>query len=425
MSPRFSSRLRSFVFALPVVALAACSGDQTTQPATKPAAAQDANAQAICGIACTIGDPGGGIIILPPPPPLPTYSITSLTLADNTVPIGGVGGSYTATLRNLGAAVSNVVVQGYIVQGATRRAAGGSVVNCGAGSGILPNGNCTMSFSVVASNTTAGSGTLIPGIATFELDLKVGSTTATRSIGLNLIPGQFTATGDVTFSLSGALGTVKTSITNTGSQTYSSYSYQMSVVQGAARRSAGSMPLACPSAGWGNLPGNTTCNQTLYPTVTNNSSGTGTLVPGFATFVVELLHGTTVINTVQWQASVVDVRFSSVIPSPNPVVIDGPVSVGSYVLQNNGFAFVHNGIGVIGMIRQGSTTRGIEGSLTNCVSDQGSLPAGPCAGTVRYAAPGYAAADGQLVPGPATLAVIVRGLFVTLDSINVPITLVR
>jgi hypothetical protein len=418
-------RVGSSLLAVGVLALAACN-DQPTQPTTTRAASSDASGLAICGAACGIGDGGGIIVLPPPPPPPPPFSITSLSLADNTIPIGGTSGSYTAILNNIGGALSGAVLQGYITQGSARRAAGGLVVNCGGGSGVLPTGNCTMSFVVNASNTGSGIGTLVPGIATFELDLTAGGRTATQSIGLNLIPGQFTATGDVTFSLSGALGTVKTTITNTGSQTYSSYSYQMTVIQGSARRSAGAMPLECNAAGWGNLPGNTTCTQTLYPTVTNNGSGSGTLVPGFATFVVQLLHGTTVINTVQWQASILDVRFSSVTPSPNPVLIDGPVSAATYTIQNNGQALVHNGVVVSAEIRQGQTVRSTNGLLTTCVfNNSGSLPTGPCVGTVYYSAPGYAAADGQLAPGPATLAVTVTGLFVTLDTIVVPITLVR
>jgi hypothetical protein len=406
-----------------LTALAACN-DSTTQPTPKPAVAQDANGLAICTIACGIGNPGGGIIIFPPPP-LRLYSITSLTLADNTIPIGGTPGTYTATLNNIASAASGVALQGWMVQGATRRAAGGTSVNCGAGTGVLPSGNCTMSFSAVASNTTSGTGTLIPGVATFELDMTVGSTTVTRTIGVNLIPGTFTASGDVTFSLSGALGDMKTSITNTGSQTYGSYSYQMTVIQGSAHRSAGSTPLSCSGAGWGNLPGNTTCTQNLYPAVSNNNSGSGTLVAGFATMQVQLLHGTTVVSTVSYSMSLVDVRLTSVVLDPNPVVLGGAVSSGTYTITTAGFALVHNGVGVIGYIHQGSTIRGIEGNLTQCVAgNQGSLPIGPCQGTVRYAAPSYAAADGQLQPGPAMLAVVVRGLNVTLDSINYPITIV-
>jgi hypothetical protein len=303
MSRTFSLRAGTAACAIAALALAGCTDQPTAPTSTHPG--PDAQALAICGAAC-VG--GGGGVILPPPPP--SFTITSLSLADNTIPIGGASGSYTVTVNNSGnEAAPNAILQGYIVQGAARRAAGGLLANCGAGTGILPPGNCTMSFVVNASNAASGTGTLIPGIATFELDLKVNGSTSTKTIGLNLIPGEFTASGSTSLDLHGALGTVSASIANAGSQTYAGYSYQMTVIQGSAQRSAGSTPLACNYAGWGNLPPGQ-CNQTLYPSLTSTSPGSGTLVAGPATFVIQLLRGGAVLSSKQWPITLIDLHLT-------------------------------------------------------------------------------------------------------------------
>ncbi len=344
-------------------------------------------------------------------------------MPNNTLPIGGVNGRYTATLTNNGGALSGAVLQGYIVQGSARRAAGGVVANCGSGSGILPTGTCTMSFAVGASNTGSGSGTLADGVATFELDLTAGSTTVSRSIGVNLIPGAFSAIGSKTLSLSGAVGGLSVGISNTGSQAVSGLSYQTTVIQGSARRSAGSMPMACGLAGWGNLPGFTNCSMTIYIGVTNTTSGTGTLVAGAATFTVELLQGLTVLSSQSWPLTLVDARFTSVTASPNPVIIGGGAQNGAVTLSNAGPSIA--GVAVYGYVRQGPTLRGGQAVSVSCGAGTGVLPTGTCTASVPYKAESYSAGDGMLVPGAATLAVVARASSgVIVDSVNVPITLV-
>ena len=100
-----------------------------------------------------------------------TPTITALTLSGDTLVIGSSSVPYTATLRNPGLSLANVRIQSSITQGTTTRAAGGLVVNCGSGSGVLPTGICTISGVAVASNFTGGSGTLEPGAAIFWLQL--------------------------------------------------------------------------------------------------------------------------------------------------------------------------------------------------------------------------------------------------------------
>jgi uncharacterized repeat protein (TIGR01451 family) len=125
----------------------------------------------------------------------------AVTLAPNTPSIGalspnsdtvmfGSSIAYTATLTNPGASLSNVVLQGWIDQGTARRAAGGSMVMCGAGVGVLPNGTFNVQGSIVASNATGGTGTLVDGPATFELQLIVnGTVLETKTVTVTLTTG--------------------------------------------------------------------------------------------------------------------------------------------------------------------------------------------------------------------------------------------
>jgi hypothetical protein len=103
-------------------------------------------------------------------------SITGLSLGSSTIAIES-GTTYDVTLFNPGDTRSVVVLQGYVLQGATNRGAGGVNVNCsGTFDGILPPGSCTSSWTFSASNSGGGSGTLVPGPATFQLDLVEGTT---------------------------------------------------------------------------------------------------------------------------------------------------------------------------------------------------------------------------------------------------------
>jgi alpha-tubulin suppressor-like RCC1 family protein len=99
-------------------------------------------------------------------------SITSVTLDSYTIAIEG-STIYHAALFNPGLTLTgDVSIQGYITQGTTNRAAGGTSIRCsGEIDGTLPPGSCTSSFSVTVSNSVAGTGTLVPGPATLHLDL--------------------------------------------------------------------------------------------------------------------------------------------------------------------------------------------------------------------------------------------------------------
>jgi len=100
-----------------------------------------------------------------------SVALTSTT----TLTIGGSSVPYTATVTNgTSATLSGIIVQAWIdqVNPTASRAAGGAVIMCGVGDGVLPPGNCVFDWHLIASNATAGGGTLTPGgqaLARFEI----------------------------------------------------------------------------------------------------------------------------------------------------------------------------------------------------------------------------------------------------------------
>jgi hypothetical protein len=88
-------------------------------------------------------------------------SLSSTTPTD--VTLEGPSVPYTITLQNTGSARSGISIRTSVAQNTASRDAGSTLVSCGSGSGVLPNGTCTFSFQITATNTSAGSGTLLPG----------------------------------------------------------------------------------------------------------------------------------------------------------------------------------------------------------------------------------------------------------------------
>jgi hypothetical protein len=224
-------------------------------------------------------------------------------------------------------------------------------------------------------------------------------------------------------SLSGAVTELSVGMANTGSQTIGSLNYQATVIQGSAQRTAGAMPLACPGAGWENLPPFASCSQSIWMTLTNNMSGSGTLVPGPATFQVTLLQGTTVLNTRTSPVTIVDGRFTSVTPSPNPSRIGGAPQPFTVTVSNAGGSLSNVFLG--GRIRQGAAVQGSVTASINCGGGLNVLPSGACTISGTYRADTIQSAP-YLVPGPATLYFTLKGNggVSPIDSVNVPITLV-
>ncbi len=228
--------------------------------------------------------------------------------------IGGSATAYSATLGNPGVSRSNVALQGWINQGTARRAAGGSMVVCGAGTGVLPNGTFTVSGSIVASNSGGGAGTLVPGAATFELQLmENGTVLETKTVAVTLAPN---TPGIAALSPSSQTVFLGSSITYTATlrnpgASLSNVVLQGWINQGTARRAAGGSMVMC-GAGVGVLP-NGSFNVSGSIVASNTTGGAGTLVDGAATFELQLI-----VNGTLLEAKTVAVTLATgVVPPPD------------------------------------------------------------------------------------------------------------
>jgi hypothetical protein len=241
-------------------------------------------------------------------------TINSVNLRSNSLVVGGPLVSDSITLLNQAPSVSGVAIQGWLVQSGAniaRRATGGSAVQCGSGSGILPNGVCTLSSVIAASNTSAGTGTLIPGAAIFELDLTVnGTVVSQQTVPVSIASGATitglslaAATSD-TVLLEGSSAPYTATLKNIGSS-LSGISIQGWITQGTARRFAGGTLVSC-GIGSGVLP-NGSCTVSFQLAASNNTAGSGTLSTGTATFELQLVDGTgTVLSSATIPLYVVD-----------------------------------------------------------------------------------------------------------------------
>jgi uncharacterized protein YjdB len=111
-----------------------------------------------------------------------------------TVPLEAYEGPYfTVTFTNrTPAPMYNIDIQKWISQGSARRAAGGALIYCGQGSGVLPPGTCVETEVAWASNLTAGTGTLVAGPAVLIVEVRTisGQVLDSRQVNVTLtLPG--------------------------------------------------------------------------------------------------------------------------------------------------------------------------------------------------------------------------------------------
>lgn len=254
----------------------------------------------------------------------PGQTIRALGVNPASVVLGGLPGSYTATLQNQAASISGVDVQGWLSQSGTntaRRAAGGASVQCGSGSGVLPTGTCTVSNAITASNRAEGAGTLEPGPAMFELDLRVnGILVSLDSVPVTLISSAMITSAALTPTASDTIllessTSFNAALRNVGSS-MTGISIQGWVTQGTTRRFAGGSLISC-GGGAGALP-NGTCSVSSIATVTDNSAGEGTLVTGAADLELQLVDASgTVLSTARIPLSLIDGPLESGPPGPS------------------------------------------------------------------------------------------------------------
>lgn len=219
--------------------------------------------------------------------------------------LGSVTG-ITAILQNTGPALQGLVFRSAISQGTARRETGEREVQCpGRPVGELPTDGCTLSANVLAMNApNAGTGTLLPGPATLELDLdqtSAGTTTTLdqRLISINLV---MSAPGIIGVELSAPNVLIGESIDYTATfynptgATISSAFIQGYLSQGSiVDFGAGGTDLTCSGAGPAELPPGV-C-QVTFTLSTGNIDGAPAWAPGEATFRLELIAGTTLLDS--------------------------------------------------------------------------------------------------------------------------------
>jgi hypothetical protein len=366
--------------------------------------------------------PDSAAPVVPAPPP----TLTAPTLAQTLLAIEGASGTYTATIANPGPGLSSVTFQGWISQGTVRRAAGATLIDCGSGAGVLPNGTFTVPGSIAASNGGSGIGTLVPGAATFELQLQQSTTVlATTTVPLTLMsnaPPSITALSPIAGSvfIGGSSTPYSATLGNPG-VSRSNVVLQGWINQGTARRAAGGSMVMC-GAGVGVLP-NGTFPVSGSISTSNTAGGTGTLVPGAATFELQLLENGTVLET-QTVAVTLAPNTPSITalnPISGSVFIGGSSTPYTAMLTNPGASL--SNVVLQGWIDQGTARRAAGGSMVMCGAGVGVLPNGTFNVSGSIVASNTTGGTGTLVPGAATfeLQLIVNGT--VLETKTVAVTL--
>lgn len=246
-------------------------------------------------------------VTLVAPPAGPT--ITNLTLSTTTLVIGGESISYDVTVTNPGAPLSDIFVQGEMLQNGNTAGAAGFDVRCPPLNinGDLPSGTCTMTLNTLASNTLVFPSPLVPGPAVFRLTLYNAALDVldTESVAVTLVAGPsitsvvFADPDNVLISLT-VTAPYTVTIENAGPG-LTDVGIQGEIIQDqgggvVATRGAGGFPVLCSVSAFGILPTGT-CTMTTAATVHNNTGGTGDLREGPATFKLTLDHNGVVLDT--------------------------------------------------------------------------------------------------------------------------------
>jgi hypothetical protein len=168
----------------------------------------------------------------------------------------------------------------------------------------------------------------------------------------------------------------------------------------------------------GTLPSITTCTMPLTALVVGGGLG---LVPGPATFEVDLVQGSTILSTKTLSVTIDNAspQVTGINAGASPLLISAGAKSFTATLFNP-FGSRPDLIQVNGYIRQGSLRVWVGGQPVNCGSGLGVLPSGSCSTSSPYTLGGA-----TLVPGPAIFEVdLVNGSNLLLDSTSVNVTLV-
>ena len=432
MSESVRSRQRWFVTAATIlVAASGCTDNSLLAPSTAPRAAKPGNGG---------GGGGGGQQRL---------SIVAVNLASSSLVIDGARVSYTVTLQNKGGSVSNVSLQGAVVQGSVSQPAGGLAANCLPTSpGVVPKGSCQMTFTAGASNANGG-GTLVPGPASFVLTMSLDAAGVSTVLDQSSVP--VTLVGITRTITSLALG--KTTLTisdgtepqidianftavlqNTGSA-LSNVRLRADFVQGTVVHNSGFLWLPCTDPqGSGILPSGS-CTINWFTFASNvEAAGPGTLVPGPATFVLTLIEGDDGATTVLDSESVPVTLVGAGTLGITELALDAlTLAIGGagvpYVVTISNPGPQLNEVFIQGEMLQNGNVAGAAGSNLRCppTSANAVLPVGTCTMAWTAVASNQSYDPAPLVPGAATFRLTLYQGFdspVVLDTRSVAVTLV-
>jgi hypothetical protein len=429
MSRSISARQRWLVTAATIVAASGCTDNSTSLLAPTTASyAPGGN-----------GGGGGGQKRL---------SIVAVNLASSSLVIGGDRVSYTVTIENKGSTVSNVSLQGAIVQGSVSQPAGGFAASCVPSQpGVVPKGSCQMTFTAGASNANGG-GTLVPGPASFVLTMSLDAGGLSTVLDTKSVPVTLVAVSQTITSLSLSKTTLAitdgtepqpdiTNITagllNTGSAR-SNVRLRADFVQGSVVHNSGFLWLPCTDPqGSGILPAGS-CTINWFAVATNvQSAGSGTLVPGAATFVLTLIqdvNGTTVeldSESVPVTLTGGPLAITNLALSSTTLAIGGAGVPYDVTIFNPGSQL--NNVFIQGEMLQNGNVAGAAGSNLLCppTSANGVLPAGTCTMSWIAVASNQSYGPSPLVPGAATFRLTLYQGFgspVVLDTESIAVTLV-
>jgi len=339
--------------------------------------------------------------------------ISALTLSSSTLPIDGPSVTWTATLENPSNAIQNAGLDGTIVQGATRRSAGGLTITCKSSFGVLQPGTCTVSWTAIANNGSGGTGTLVPGPATLELQLFYRTSSGfvtldTRTVAVTLV----SSTPSIA-SLVMSTTSFKVGVSVGYTVQLQNYGFPQSgvllrgeMIQGTVTKAAGGTFLNC-AATLGDLPTGT-CTMNFNTLAQAGNTG-GTFEAGPARFVLHLYK---VVNgspsdfdteTVDVTILPPDPTILSVTPASTDVVFDDPVRI-SYSADIENLGPTRTGMSLQAWVRQGSASLAAGGGPVVCNGGPfGELPTGTCTASRTFGVGSESTGLGVVVTGPATL----------------------
>lgn len=360
-------------------------------------------------------------------------AISSIDLGNDTLVISGMMQLVPVTVTNPGrTALKDVAVQAVITQPGGSRPVASSPVGCpGSAPGVLPAGaTCVVQLAVTISNLVAGTGTLVPGAAQFETRMVAGRKRTlidSRSDAITLIDSTPYIAGLQTTSpnvILGNPGEYTISIQNPGG-IKSNVAVQALVVQGTAARAAGGTVVMCPDAN-GLLP-NGNCTFSYAAVASNANSGTGDLVPGAASLVVQLWHGATQLDadTVAITLGPSGAYIHKLDLASTTFIVNG-AAVGYTADIRNPTESLLEGVTVWGRIVQGDTFRTAGSELVHCGggTNPGDLPpSGECVVGSGFVAQHLTGGEGVFEEGAATLEVWIQSAQQVLHMFTIPITL--